>query len=265
MKRVEARLDRIEGQLAELLLLLRGKKSKSDYHARYYEKRKAGREKAQAKAASARLLNPDRNMLTYKDRRLSSMFEPWAEVGFRFGTAAPPQPFKFLCWLVYTWQNLYQARPITRSGGYNQVFIGWSGDRPLRHRYTDNDVFGNCKRTKFDETQALGFAKSPWWNWTYGVLYQVLYTMQEHEDRWAKLSPTFTKPLLLMSGGYGEVEVRHGIKFDPNLKHDQLQTVYKFVKPDLDRGWAACIKGLCSKDAPAVPCERSTEQRHKQN
>ena len=246
MKRVEARLDRIEGQLAELLLLLRGKKSKSEYHARYYAKRKAAQEKT---AASTKLLNPDKNMLTHRDPRLRPMFESWAEVAFRFGAAL--KPFDFLCWLVYTWQNLYKVRPITRTGGYNQVFIGWSGDRPLRQKCTDNDVFGNCKRLKFTKSQAFDFGRSTWWNWTYGVLYQVLFTMQEeHEDRWAQLSPRFTRPLLLMTGGCGSVEVRHGIEFDQNLAHDQLQKVYKHVKPDLDRGWAACIKGLCSKEEP---------------
>jgi hypothetical protein len=54
-----------------------------------------------------------------------------------------------------------------------------------------------------------------------------------------------------MCGGVGDVEVREGLLFDQNEQDCQLLgKAYRAAKPDLDRGWAACLKGLCCKDEP---------------
>jgi hypothetical protein len=75
--------------------------------------------------------------------------------------------------------------------------------------------------------------------------------MQENEKRWATLPHTFTKPLLLMMGGFGMVQVRHGLIFDPNEPDcTKLGAMYAIAKPELDRGWLACKRGLYAKVQP---------------
>lgn len=246
---IETYQQEIRENQREILELLRAKGTRAAYNKAYYAKRKKD---ATALQRSSKIRNPDRNNLIMpmgKDRRLASNFEDWALVGFKFGTKN--KPFQFLEWLCWAWQDVYMCRPVTRSGGYNQLFIGWSNDKPLRVKVTDCDMFANVRRLKFNKIQRDQFADAYWWKWGYGVLYQTLQVMEGRAEAYKELPATFLKPLRLMCGGYGEVEVRSDLFFDPaEDRCDKLATAYAYAKPDLDRGWAACMKGLAAKEEP---------------
>ena len=250
LAKVEAALQEVLGGLSALSQRIRDKESRRDYNANYYAAR-------QAEKRQHLLKNPDRNNLNLTmgyDRRLRSKFEEWAAVGYRFAECGG-DAYKFLEWLAFTWNACtYWHRPITKSGGYNHLFIGFSGNRPLRAKWTDNDLFGCVKRTRFTRPQRDQFGKAPWWKWGYGVLGKCVFEMQDDEARWARLPGGFTRPLLLLMGGWGEVALRAGLKFDPSEEDcAAVGKMYQYAKPDLDRGWRACKKGLFGKEPPALP------------
>jgi len=251
MSQFEERLSNVEGMLQEVLKLLKEKKGRAKYQAKYY----AERREANLIEARTGIKNPDRNNLDLPmgwDRRLRTKMEEWAKVAYRFGEGRK-SPYSFMQWLAYTWNCCtYWQKVVTRSGGYNWIFIGFSGTKPLRTKRTDNDLFGCIKCTKtFTNKQRDQFGTALWWNWGHGVLGKVVLEMQEDEARWAKLSGRFTKPLLLMMGGFGLVEVRQGLMFDPKEPDPKkMGKAYAYVKPELDRGWVACKRGLFAKEEP---------------
>ena len=163
-KRMEERLAKVEEALQEVLRLLREGKKRSKYQAKYYVKRK----EAKLGEEESGLKNPDRNNLDLPrgwDRRLGTKMEEWAQVAFRFAEARM-SACAFMQWLSFTWNNCcYWHKVVTRSGGYNHVFTGFSGDEPLRSKRGDNDLFGCVKRTKFTRAQRDQFEEALWWNW----------------------------------------------------------------------------------------------------
>ena len=242
LQRIERRLEQVEKLLREKLL--REKTSRKEYNAKYYQQRKLQR---------TGLKNPDRNNLDLPrgwDERLEDKMQEWAEVAFRFATDLPrPRPFDFLEWLCWTWNvGTYQHKVITKSGGYNNLFIGYSGDKPLRLKYTDGDLYGNVRRTTFTPAQRDQFCEALWWKWSFAVLVKLKHAMG---TRFQSLAPSFRRPLLLLMGGFGEVEVKADLFFDPQEANcARLGKAYRAAKPDLDHAWNACKKGLFSKVEP---------------
>ena len=259
MQGLKDRLVKVEELLEDVLRVLKVREKRSEYQQKYYEERKA-----KQLAQRSGLKNPSRNNLNLKmgwDRRLQPQLKEWALIAYRFADAKKG-PFAFMEWLSYTWNCCtYWHKVLTKSGGYNHLFIGFSGSKPLRAKWTDNDLFGCVKRTTgFTRVQRDQFGDALWWNWGYGVLGKVLQEMQGYELRWKTLPDHFTRPMLLMMGAYGMVEVRQGLLFDPG-EHDckKMAKAYAYAKPDLDRGWAACKRGLFSQEEPPVPPESCSE------
>ena len=249
---MEERLSRVEDALQEVLKLLREGKKRTKYQAKYYVKRK----EEQLSEEGVGLKNPDRNNLDLPmgwDKRLRTKMHEWAEVAFRFAEAKM-SACTFMEWLAYTWNNCcYWHKVVTRSGGYNHVFIGFSGTKPLRIKCTDCDLFGCVKRTSFTKAQRDQFSEAHWWRWGYGVLGKVVDEMQD-DARWKALPERWARPMLLMMGGFGQVELRQGLMFDPNEENcNSFGRMYAYAKPDLDRGWNACKRGLFAKEEPRKP------------
>ena len=251
MDEFATRLVRVEQMLEEVLRFVRPKKTRKDYQAKYYQDQRTKR-KSQLK----RLKNRDRNNLN-PDPRLQKVFAEWAAVGFTFAC-----PYRFLEWLSFTWNaETYEERPITRSGGYYRVMSGFSGNRPSRYKRTENDLFGcGRKRLAFSGVTQIQFRDAEWWNWGFGVLGKTVREMQE-DSRWAELPESFTKPLRLLMGGGGMVEVRPGLFFDQNEPNCEiLAKTYALVKPQIDRAWRACKLGLFAKTAPS-PCHQNLKPK----
>lgn len=95
------------------------------------------------------------------------------------------------------------------------------------------------------------FSKAPWWQWGYAVLGSVVRLMED-EPRWEKIEARWKRPLLLMMGGMGEVELNNtGLVFDQDEGNiDRLSKMYSLAKPELDRAWDAVRHGLFLKKMP---------------
>ena len=241
---MEARLTRIEQQLVELVsLMVSGNKIKTKQHE-YYVKRKR---RAHEEKYANRIKNADCNNLSSREVRLESKFKQWAAVGIQFGLQKA-QPEHFLEWLAYQYNNTtFWEKPVTKSGGYWHVFIGWSGTKPLRTKCTDCDVFGKPK-LKFTATSQLQYCDAVIWKWAYCVLFQVLQKMEE-DSRFKELPERFCKMLQLMCGAYGQINV-HGHEFDPSLPLHALNKIFPFVMPTLTRGMAFVKRGFVGKIEP---------------
>ena len=247
-------------KLAEVVELMQRRERRAEYQRKYYADRKAQKKrKKKAEPVRSGLENPNENNLNLlkilKDRRLLKVFPQWAEVAYGFADSGH-SAFNFLQWLTFTWNvQTYWFRPVTRSGGYNHVFIGFSGPtKALRCKYSDNELFGCVKKCSFvTKPQVEAFRDAPWWRWGYNVLGQVVFCMQEEDEkRWDRLPLSFRRPLLLMMGGSGAFELKKGLEFDPYEGNpDKLGKAYGLAKMDLDMCWGACKKGLfAGKEEP---------------
>ena len=253
MEALNARLLHAETMMREILVLLNKKKTRTEYQKEYY-----ARKTKQARQEQGRIRNPDCNNLNLPfghDSRLRSKIPEWAAIAYRFAALEYNGAYEFLQWLAYTWNSeTYHEQVITKSGGYYHIFCGFSGTRALRTKRTDNDLFGCVRRSSFTRAQRQQFANALWWNWGYGVLGKVVFEMQEDEERWAALPKHFTKPLLLMMGYCGEVEVRPGLMFDQTEEDPVLLgKVYTQVREALNKAWQACMRGLHAKEQNSVP------------
>ena len=254
MENVLQRLGTVESKLDEVLQLLKSTANRKAYHAKKYSERKA-------KKALPGLRNPNCNMLEMKpwgyDKRLQAdgTFKKWALVACRFARDPSLGAHKFLQWLSYTWNSAtYWHKVITRSGGYNHLFTGFSGsgNKPMRTKRCDNDLFGCMKRTKFTKAQRDQFEDALWWMWGFGVLCKVNHELCEMPDAHDVVrNSKFMRPLRLMMGQYGEVQLRQDLVFDQTESDPvKLGKMYGYAKPDLDMAWNACKRGLCDNVEP---------------
>jgi hypothetical protein len=142
---------------------------------------------------------------------------------------------------------------ITRSGGYMNLFIGWSGastDKPLRQRYSEKELLGRVRVTKFTrKEQVETFSNAPWWEFGSGILHHVVEEVK-YEDWFKKLPDYKVLPLLVLQGGIGQAKVG-GIIFD-QCTYDLVKAtkMYTKAKPYLEGAWGACLKGLRTAEEP---------------
>ena len=252
-ERILAELRDLKEQVKRLADAVQKQQDRRSYQKDYYKRRKAGK-KAVPKSG---LLNRDVHCLDVnrgRDNRLP--VAEWAKV-LRVFAEKGASSYNFLTWLSWVWNHdTYQHQPITRSGGYYQVFIGHSGRKALRNKYGEKELFGNVKLTKFaNKVQLERFIGAPWWMWGYGVLGAVVREVDD-EDWWSNLPDRWTKPLRLMQGGYGAYPVKSDLVFDPASlggPHADLvraTRMYVAARNDLEVGWRACTKGLFAQEEP---------------
>ena len=155
-------------QVAKLTEMLQLQKDRKDYQKAYYKKRKAAKENA-----VKRLRNPDKNLFDGY-RNLDVHHEEWVAKMKEF-VEAGHSVYNFLTWLAWDYnQNTWEFSPITKSSGYMHVFIGRSGNKALRSRYTELDIHGQIRANKFTNSRQIEtFKNALFWkyaNKTIGVL-----------------------------------------------------------------------------------------------
>ena len=228
-------------RIAEALEKLQERKS---YQSAYYKKRKA------AKAAKAeRMENLNRHCLDGpRDKRLphaawAKQLKAFAERGL--------SAYNFITWLAWSWNhNTYEHVPITRSGGYTHVFIGMSGEKPLRSKYSDRDLTGHMRVSRLTKNEQLDtFADALWWKWTFATVCDVVRCVEE-ESWFEALGDNWHKPLKVAMGGFGCYEVK-GMVFDPTERDLNVASkTYGLLRPTLEMSWNAFMRGLFSKEEP---------------
>ena len=246
----------LKAQVQRMADALQKKEDRKNYHSEYYKKRKTDKKKKAAKS-KLKLENPNRHILEgQRDYRLP--FKKWALKLKKFVDRGL-SPYNFVTWLAWSWnQDTYQHTPITKSGGYMHVFIGVSaqdGGRALRSRYSERDVTGHMRVNTFkNEAQIDTFASALWWKWTFRVLGLAVSEVDE-EDWYNALGESWHRPMKVLQGATGLYEIQRTgaepIYFDPNETDLNLASkMYGFVRPTLEMGWGAALRGFFSKEEP---------------
>ena len=236
----------LKEQVQRMADVMQKREERREYQAAYYKKRKAAANVVVKKG----LANLNRHCLEgMRDPRVPAA--EWAVVMRRFveeGRSA----YNFLSWLAWKWnKDTFQHVPITRSGGYLHLFIGMSGDKPLRQKYTERELMGQIKVYTFSRPEQLEFFReAKWWTWGFHVLGSVVLIVED-EPWFKKLGNDWVCPLRLMMGCYGCYEVRQDVFFDPNEPNlVKASKMVGYVRPTLDMCWGACKNGLVSKEEP---------------
>ena len=260
LKRVLAEIVQLKeqvGRMADALQrqedVMKCLEDRKKYHADYYKKRKVARAKRKV-ALSNKLLNRDKHCLdSLRDTRVP--YDKWTEKLKAF-SARGLSAYNFITWLAWEWNhNTYVHVPITRSGGYVQVFIGLSGGKPLRNKYSDRDLTGRMRITKFQKPEQLDtFSDALWWKWTFRALVQVVNNVSE--TNWYKaLGDSWDRPLKVAMGCFGCYEIK-GVTFDHTERDLAVMSkAYGYLRPTLEMCWGAFLRGLFSKVEPFVIAE----------
>ena len=234
-------------QVTRIADALQKQQDRKEYHSEYYKKRKVA--KLQREAEEKRLPNKDKNCLDGpRDRRLPHA--TWA-LKLKEFVDRGLSPYNFLTWLAWTWNHAtFRHAPVTRSGGYNHVFCGMSGDKPIRTKRSDRDFTGHMRITSFTKPSQIDtFQNALWWNWGWQVLAMTISEVQG-ESWYQRLGDTWHKPMQVMQGGIGMYETR-GVMFDQNERDlVKASKAYGMVRPTLEMGWGACLRGLFCKVEP---------------
>lgn len=252
----------LKAQVQRIAEALEKANSRKEYQASYYKKRKQKKATPKILAPSG-LRNLDRHCLEgRRDKRLP--VDKWATVLRRF-VDARASPYNFLTWLAWSWnKDTYHMVPITKSGGYLQVFIGFSGDKALRIKYSERELLGRVKVCTFSKQEQLeAFREAKWWRWGFGVLGSVVF--QVEDEPWFKqLRDDWIRPLRVMMGGFGMYKVPGmNIEFDQSVSDlPKASKMYGIMRPTLTMSWAACLRGLHCKEEPfsqfAAPPSRTS-------
>ena len=130
------------------------------------------------------------------------------------------------------------------------VFIGTSGSKALRSKYSERDVTGHMRVARLtSKVQLDTLADALFWKWTFRTVAKVVG--QAEDDGWfEQLGNSWGKPLKVAMGQYGCWEV-NGHYFDPNERDLEVASdVYGRLRPTLEMNWNAFLRGLWSKEEP---------------
>jgi hypothetical protein len=223
---------------------LEKQQERKSYQAEYYQKRKA------AKAVKLeRLENRNRHCLTGpRDQRLpivkwTAQLKAFAERGL--------SAYNFITWLAWSWNhNTFTHVPITKSGGYMHVYIGLSGEKPLRSKYSERDVTGHMRVSRLTKPEQLDtFADALWWKWTFATICNVV-GIAEEEDWFEPLGDNWHRPLKVAMGGFGCYEIKSEIFDHTERNLEVANKTYGWLRPTLEMNWNAFMRGLFSKEEP---------------
>ena len=239
-------MQKMAEQMQKMAEMLEKAHCRKAYHKDYYSRRKE--EKAENKKIAAdRLEVPNKCIFQATGLPLKK----WVDKMVKFHELGK-SPENFLTWLAWSWnKNTFTLPPITRSGGYNNVLIGKTGDKGLRARYTESDMFPTVRFPKFTKMVQLdAFHSCKWWRFGARVLGKV-YLLADDMEIFNKFRPRFQKLIRVMVGSTGECPAGDGECFDQN-QDDMvvMNRTFRKVRFALESAVAACKKGLFMKEEP---------------
>ena len=232
-------------QLKAIAGALDKQQKRRDYQAAYYKKRKA------AAAEKARRIElPNGHCLeSRRDDRIPA--GAWAKQLQRF-VERGLSPYNFLTWLAWAWnQDTFNHVPITKSGGYMHVFIGYSGKKALRCKFSERDITGRMRISRFTRPEQLDtLSQALYWKWTFHTVHKVVQDYAEENEWFGALSENWKKVLKVAMGQFGCYEIK-GEVWDPNERDfSVINKTYGHLRPTLDMSWNAFLRGLFSKEEP---------------
>ena len=231
-------------QVQKIASALDKQQQRREYQAAYYKKRKA------AKAEKAKRIElPDGHCLECR-RSDRIPKEAWAKQ-MRSFVERGLSPYNFLTWVAWSWnQSLFNHVPITKSGGYMHVFIGYSGKKALRCKFSERDVTGRMRISRFSRPEQLDtLGQALYWKWTFHTINKIVDCAEE-QGWFETLSSNWQKVLKVAMGGFSCYEVKGEI-WDPNERDlAVINKTYSQLRPTLDMSWNAFLRGLFSKEEP---------------
>ncbi len=252
----------IKSQVQRVADALEKQEDRKKYQAAYYQQRKktAKAAKIAKEKLSLKRMNPPMHCLGVpRDKELPHA--KWAEKLKEFARRGL-SPYNFLTWLAWEWnKNTYRHVPITRSGGYYNVIIGMSGEKPLRSKLTERDVTGHVRVNSFTKPEQMdSFASAIWWKWGFNCVTPLLWELVETDEPfWKGLGDAWHRPLQVVQGSFGQYKV-NGLVFDPSVRDAELlaksSKVYGILRPTLEMIWGACLKGLTETEDPCVVAKK---------
>ena len=239
-----AAVQALSTQVQKIASALDKQQQRREYQAAYYKKRKA------AKAEKAKRIElPDGHCLECR-RSDRIPKEAWAKQ-MRSFVERGLSPYNFLTWVAWSWnQSLFNHVPITKSGGYMHVFIGYSGKKALRCKFSERDVTGRMRISRFSRPEQLDtLGQALYWKWTFHTINKIVDCAEE-QGWFETLSSNWQKVLKVAMGGFSCYEVKGEI-WDPNERDFAvINKTYSQLRPTLDMSWNAFLRGLFSKEEP---------------
>ena len=248
-ERLLAAVEELTAQVAVIAEILDKQQSRKTYQKEYYKKRKAVA--AAKKELEGRLVNKDAHCLDGPcDNRLP--IQAWAEQ-LRAFAARGLSVYNFFTWLAFKWNHgTYRHVPITKSGGYMNVFIGMSNGKPLRAKYSERDLTGHLRVSRLSKLEQLDtFRDALYWKWTFATIRNVHDEVSE-EPWYKRLGESWDKPMRVAMGSFGCYKYEEDQPpFDPtNRDMVAANRQYSRLRPVLTMSWCAWLKGLFSKTEP---------------
>ena len=198
---------------------------------------------AQRRAQEGLVQLPERNVLSFRDKRLKPKIHGWAQTGMRFGTA--DQPEQFFTWLVHQWNNCsYLKKPITFSGSSFRI---WDGHH--RFSYGSRDLMGYVERKAAlqllrNSAEHDDFSKRPWWDWTTHAVFNPVFIEMSRQEGFDSLPERFLRCCKIMRGGFGGLEVYTDLHWDFHESRENINKMLKKMGTDMQLMLKACYKGL---------------------
>jgi len=205
-------------------------------------RRKQYRE-AKRRAQEGLVQLPERNVLSFRDKRLKPKIHGWAQTGMRFGAA--DQPEQFFTWLVHQWNNCtYLRKPITFSGSSFRI---WDGHH--RYSYGSRDLMGYVERKAAlqllrSSAEHDDFSKRPWWDWTGHAVFSPVFSEMSQQASFDSLPERFLRCCKIMRGGFGGLEVYTDLHWDFHESRENINKMLKKMGGDFQLMLKACYKGL---------------------
>ena len=249
MEELRAEIEKLRVQVQRMADALQKKEDRTQYQAEYYKKRKAA-----AKALKKEVKRLSSERCVFKGlRRRDVPHKLWAQKMQEF-LQDGRSIYNWLTWVAWSWnQNTWEFPPITRSGGYYNVFIGMSGAKALRSRYTERDITGHVRvRTFTTKLQLETFSSALFWAYCFRTV-GLVASEHEEDSEWYQQMPTRWRNVIeVLKGALGQFKIPNSeIYFNPEEKDLQVMSkAYGHVRLMLEQVWACTLKGWFSKKEP---------------
>ena len=252
MEELRAEIRELRVQVQRMADALQTKQDRSQYQAEYYKKRKAAKALKKEQDRASKRLSSER--CVFKGlRRRDVPHKLWAQKMQEF-LRDGRSIYNWLTWVAWSWnQDTWEFPPITRSGGYYNVFIGMSGEKPLRSRYTERDITGHVRVITFTtQLQLETFSSALFWAYCFRTV-GLVASEHEEDSEWYQQMPTRWRNVIeVLKGALGQFKIPNSeIYFNPEEKDLQVMSkAYGHVRLMLEQVWACTLKGWFSKKEP---------------
>jgi hypothetical protein len=238
-------------QVQRMADAMQRREERASYQAEYYKKNKKKKSDKVALKRATRL-KCDRHIFEGL-RRYDVPHGKWAQKMREF-VEQGRSVYNWLSWLAWSWnQDTWQFKPITRSGGYYNVFIGMSGNKALRSRYTERDITGHLRVTTFTtKLQVEIFSNALFWKYAFRTVGIVASELEEDDWFLNKLPKRWRDVIEVLKGAQSGYKIPNSeFCFNPDETDLKIASkAYGHVRVVLEQVWACTMKNFFAQEEP---------------